>query len=85
MCIVLRSTADGERNVLVYGQNGYVKELDESMLDRAMTATADEIADSVDIYIAQPPTTQTAYAEKAPVQSFPADRSLTESSQSSIR
>jgi hypothetical protein len=51
-CLVMKTLADGTREAQVFGQNGLTKNLPENMLDRALTASADEIADSVRIYAA---------------------------------
>jgi hypothetical protein len=48
--ILLRTSADGKRQVFVYGQNGEVKGLPENILDKVLTAPADEIANSAGIY-----------------------------------
>jgi len=48
--IVLRTSATGGKQVFVYGQNGDVKSLPENMLDKILTAPADEIANSAGIY-----------------------------------
>lgn len=47
--ILLQTSADGEKQVFVYGQNGEVKTLPENMLDQVLTASADEIANSAGI------------------------------------
>lgn len=71
-CIVLSSTTNGQRRVLVYGQNGDIMDLPENMLDQMMTATADEIANSAGIYTARPRTTQTEYAQTTGTSTLPA-------------
>lgn len=48
--VVIRTAADGRRQVLVYGRNGEVKDLPANLFDRALSASADEIADSTGIY-----------------------------------
>lgn len=63
-CVMLSTSADGQRKIFVYGQNGDVKGLPENMLDRAMTASADDIANAAGIVLA--PTrlaTPPAYAQ----------------------
>jgi hypothetical protein len=57
---------NGQRFIQVYGQNGYVKELDGSMLEKVATATADEIADLADIYVDSGQTVQPVRIEKTP-------------------
>ncbi len=47
--IVLQTSADEKKQVFVYGQNGDVKSLSEGMLDKVLTASADEIANSAGI------------------------------------
>ena len=49
-CIMLRTAADGQKQIFVYGQNGQVKSLPENMIGKALTAPADEIANSAGIY-----------------------------------
>jgi hypothetical protein len=49
-CIMLRTAADGQKQTFVYGHNGEVKALPEDMLDKAMTAPADELANLAGIY-----------------------------------
>lgn len=48
--LLLRTSADGQKQIFVYGQNGEVKSLPEDMLDRALTAPADELANSAGIF-----------------------------------
>lgn len=47
--VLLRTDMEGKREALVYGQSGEVKSLPENMLDKALTVTADEIANSAGI------------------------------------
>jgi hypothetical protein len=42
--LMLRTSVNGQKQVYVYGQNGEVEGLPEHMLDKATTASADEIA-----------------------------------------
>ncbi|HEX8250896.1 MAG TPA: hypothetical protein VF599_22165 [Pyrinomonadaceae bacterium] len=49
-CVILRTAADGKREVLVYGQNGDLKTLPPEMIDRAMTARSDELANAAGIF-----------------------------------
>jgi len=84
-CIVLSSAVNGQRQVLVYGQNGDIKELPENMVDKVTTATADEIANTAGIYAARQQTTQSGYAQTTPVPTLPTTLRPTENSQSSIQ
>jgi hypothetical protein len=47
--ILLQTSADGKKQVFVYGQNGEVKSLPENMLNEVLTASPDEIANSAGI------------------------------------
>jgi len=47
--ILLRTSTEEKKQVFVYGQNGDVKSLPENMLDKVLTASADEIANSAGI------------------------------------
>ncbi len=42
--VLLRTSGDGQKQVFIYGQNGEVKSLPEDMLDKVLTAPANEIA-----------------------------------------
>ncbi|HXG85595.1 MAG TPA: hypothetical protein VNI84_16345, partial [Pyrinomonadaceae bacterium] len=42
--IILRTSLKGKKQVFVYGQNGDVKSLPENMLDKILTATANDLA-----------------------------------------
>lgn len=59
-CVLLRTAADGKQQTFVYGQNGQIKHLPENMTAKALTASADEIANAAGIY-------QT-YRQPAPVE-----------------
>jgi hypothetical protein len=48
--IMVRTSAKGERQVSVYGQNGRVRQLPDNMLDKAMSAQARELANAAGIY-----------------------------------
>lgn len=48
-CLRLSTYPDGRREAQVFGHNGQTKNIPEAMLDRALTASPDEIADSVRI------------------------------------
>ena len=84
-CVVLTSAVNGQRQVLVYGQNGDIKELPEDMIDKVTTASGDEIANSAGIYAAQQQTSQTRYAQTTSVPTYPATRRPAEDSQTSIQ
>ncbi len=47
--VIMRTSADGEKQIFVYAQSGEVKNLPENMLDKVLTASADEIANSAGI------------------------------------
>jgi hypothetical protein len=49
-CITISSAADGKKKISVYGQNGEIKGLPEAMIGKALTAPADELANSAGIY-----------------------------------
>ena len=55
--ILLRTAANGEKQVFVYGQNGEVKDLPPSMLDKALTLTADDLAKASGITESRKPQT----------------------------
>ena len=82
-CLVLSTAAKGERQVLVYGQNGDIKKLPENMIDQATTASGDEIANSAGIYAARPQETQPISAQITPAPTLPITLRPTEDSQSS--
>ena len=84
-CVVLSSAVNGQRKVLVYGQNGDIKELPENLLDKVTTASGDEIANSAGIYAARQQKTQSGYAQTTPAPTFPTTLKQAEASQSSIR
>ncbi|MGC2235491.1 MAG: hypothetical protein WA584_04990 [Pyrinomonadaceae bacterium] len=48
--LLIRTSADGQRHVYVYGQNGEVESLPDKMLEKAMSAPANEIADVAGIF-----------------------------------
>ncbi len=84
-CVVLTSAVNGQRQVLVYGQNGDIKELPEDMIDKVTTASGDEIANSAGVYAARQQTTQSGYARTMPTPTLPTTLRPTEGSQSSIQ
>ena len=84
-CVVLSSAVSGQRKVLVYGQNGDIKELPEILLDKVTTASGDEIANSAGIYAARQQKTHSKDAQTTLAPTFPATLNQTEAGQSSIR
>lgn len=48
--ILLRTAADGSRQVFVYGQNGMVNSLPDNMLDKVLTAPSNELANAAGIF-----------------------------------
>ena len=48
--IVVRTSTDGEKQALVYGQNGEVKTAPPTLLNRVLTTVAREIAGAVEIF-----------------------------------
>lgn len=48
--VMLNTSASGQKQVFVYGQNGEVKSLPANMLDKVLTASANEIAGAAGIY-----------------------------------
>lgn len=54
--MVLRTSTNGQREVLIFGHNGEVKTVPQNMVDKAMTATADELAKSAGITMGRKPT-----------------------------
>ena len=48
--VVVRTSIDGQKQALVYGQNGEVKTAPRNLLDRVLTFAAREIAKTVEIF-----------------------------------
>ena len=48
--VLLRTSVDGSKQVFVYGQRGEVKSLPENMLNKILTAPANELANSAGIF-----------------------------------
>jgi hypothetical protein len=71
LCVELRSEINGQRHVLAYGRTGFLKELGESMYDKAMTASADEIADSAGFVVTRQQTIQPAFTQTTTVTNTP--------------
>jgi hypothetical protein len=62
-CVMLNISADGQRKVFVYAQNGDVKSLPENMLDKVTIASANEIADAAGIVLTPSRLTTTPYPQ----------------------
>jgi hypothetical protein len=52
--VLIRTAADGRREIIVYGQNGERKSVDGDLMNRLMNAPADEIANNAKIYETRP-------------------------------
>jgi hypothetical protein len=52
--VIVRTAADGRREISVYGQNGARKSIEGEIVDRVLTASADEIANAAKIYETRP-------------------------------
>ncbi|HEX8738031.1 MAG TPA: hypothetical protein VF721_22045 [Pyrinomonadaceae bacterium] len=48
--VLIRTAADGRREILVYGQNGEKRTIDGEIADRLLSAPADEIANAAKLY-----------------------------------
>src|SRR5215213_3534151 len=48
--VLIRTAADGRREILVYGQNGEKKTIDGEIANRLLSASADEIANAAKLY-----------------------------------
>ena len=48
--VVVRTSAQGQKQALIYGQNGEVKTAPQNMLDKVLTSVAGEIAKTVEIF-----------------------------------
>lgn len=68
--IVSRTSADGKKQVFIYGQNGEVKSVPENMWNKLLTAPADEIATAAGIYATRQQSFPT-FAQNQPAQSAP--------------
>ncbi len=53
--LVVRTAVNGQKKVFVYGKNGDVKKLPIDMLDKAMNASANELAKSAGIFMGRDP------------------------------
>ena len=62
--LMLRTSADGKKQIFVYGQNGQVKSLPEDMIGKALAASADEIANSAGIYQTYRPSSPPAPSQR---------------------
>ena len=47
--MILRTASNGQKEILIFGHNGQVKTVPQNMFDKAMTATADELATAAGI------------------------------------
>lgn len=47
--MVLRTSSNGQKEILLFGHNGEVKSVPQNMIERAMTASADELAQAAGI------------------------------------
>jgi hypothetical protein len=52
--VIIRTAPDGRREIIIYGQNGERKSVEGELLDRLMTASADEIANAAKLYGTRP-------------------------------
>ncbi len=69
--VLVRTSADEKRETFVYGQDGKVKSLPENMVVTAMSASADEIADSAGISNAIAQTSSSFVQNSKPLQPLP--------------
>lgn len=70
-CLQLKTPANGQREVFVFGHNGQTKKLPENMLDRVLTASANEIANAAAIYDFKKETRPQITSSEIPQQSKP--------------
>lgn len=84
-CVVLSAAVNGQRQVLVYGQNGDIKELPENMLDSVTTASGDELANSAGIYAARLRTAQTGNTQTSTAAVLPTPLIMSGDIQTSIQ
>jgi len=66
--VVVKTSADGQKEALVYGQNGEVKLAPQNFLDKALTAVAAEIAKTVEIFEGRKENEMLARLNAPPVQ-----------------
>lgn len=52
--VIVRTAANGRREILIYGQNGERKSVEGEIANRLMNASADEIANAAKIYETRP-------------------------------
>jgi len=70
--IMIRTSAKGETQVSVYGQNGRVRQLPDNMLGKAMSASASELATAAGIYEGRSETpTPTVVPNQPPLKPMP--------------
>ena len=70
-CVTLTSAVNGQRQAVVYGQNGERNTVPENMIDNLLTASGDEIANSAGILAAPRQTPQAVYAQATPLPAPP--------------
>lgn len=73
--VVLQTSADGQQQALIYGQNGEVKTAPPLMLDKVLTSVAGEIAKTVEIFEGRRENEMLAKLQTAqtpPTEDFPA-------------
>lgn len=68
--ILIKTSAEGNRQIFVYGQNGDVKSLPENMTDKVLTASSNEVASSAAIYKALSEPTYTQNTQSPTVNSL---------------
>jgi YD repeat-containing protein len=74
--VAVRTSVKGDKQISVYAQNGAVKQLPPDMLEKVLTATADELATAAGIYegrreeTAQPMIVQTNQPRLQPMPSY---------------
>lgn len=64
--IMIRTSAKGETQVSVYGQNGTVRQLPDNMLGKAMSASGSELATAAGIYEGRRETPKPTVAQNQP-------------------
>ncbi len=69
--VLVRTNAAGEKQVFVYGENGEIKSLPDNMLDRVLTASADEIENSAGFLQQAPSQSTMTVRNNTPLNSAP--------------
>lgn len=73
--VMLRTSADGKKQVFVYGQNGKVNRLPEEIVDNAMISPAKEIANAAGILEGRRPKIKNIYIQNTkPLQPLPSSK-----------